>query len=65
MSLISFCSRFLSENAKVCFVNADNGDITFEGMLNDTKFSDFKGREFFKIEGLGQEDDLIIYWRKK
>lgn len=64
-SVFDFTVNFLNENAKVCLVNDRNGDIVYEGYVKDMKGKDLLGRQFVEVQGLGNEKDLIIFYRNK
>lgn len=60
MTAFTFTANYLNENAKVCIVRGDNGDILYTGVIKDMPYGVLMGRAFFSIEGLGSENDLVI-----
>ena len=61
-SLFGFICAFLNEDAKIC-LSDDHGSITYSGLVKDLKAHHVLGKQFVSIDGLGQENDLMICYR--
>lgn len=59
MKVKTFFEKYLSTDAIICLWE-ENGNINYTGRLGDAPFWTWQGRDVIKVEGIGEENDLMI-----
>ena len=60
MKMIKFMYHYLNMDAKISIID-QRGNFLFTGKCGDAPNIAFSGRNVIKVEGIGSEDDLMIY----
>ena len=64
MTVLEFTIKYLNYDAIVTFCD-DAGNINYTGRLGDAPRWTWGSREFIRVEGLGEENDLMIITSKR
>lgn len=65
MKVKTFFEKYLNTDAIICLCEEESGNINYTGRLGDAPFWTWQGREFIKVEGLCEENDLMITTSKR